>query len=247
MTHDLEKYGLLALGVVIVLILLIAISDLMERKDPGLKRIYVEDDPAKAALSLTKEWVVGPVVVVHEEKAGKTSGSKAGFDFQEPPVSYPGSSAAPASGGGDGNAKDALRGGRTHRVRKGETLSTISRRYYGTSGLWRRIVEANPGVDTRRLDVGRVLVIPPLSDTRKGTPGGTVSSSPSSLSASTHSLGGAKGASQRYRVHKGDTLGKIARRFYGDESAWKKILEANRKVIPDPKRLRIGVLLEIPR
>lgn len=51
---------------------------------------------------------------------------------------------------------------REHTVRKGETLSEISRTYYGASNRWQKIYEANQEKlsDKNRLRVGTVLVIP---------------------------------------------------------------------------------------
>jgi LysM repeat protein len=47
-----------------------------------------------------------------------------------------------------------------------------------------------------------------------------------------------------YTVRRGDTLGKIARRFYGDAGRYPMIVAANR--IPDPDRLVVGRKLVIP-
>lgn len=47
-----------------------------------------------------------------------------------------------------------------------------------------------------------------------------------------------------YVVQKGDTLGKIARRFYGSAGAWGRIAEANG--IKDPRRIKVGMKLNIP-
>jgi hypothetical protein len=47
-----------------------------------------------------------------------------------------------------------------------------------------------------------------------------------------------------YTVRRGDTLGKIARRYYGDASRFPLIVAANR--IPDPDRLTVGRKLVIP-
>ena len=47
-----------------------------------------------------------------------------------------------------------------------------------------------------------------------------------------------------YRVKKGDTLGKIARNFYGDSARFPLIVAANN--IPDPDRLTIGQVLIVP-
>lgn len=51
---------------------------------------------------------------------------------------------------------------RSHTVKKGETLSEISRQYYGSSGRWDKILQANREKisDKNRVRVGTVLVIP---------------------------------------------------------------------------------------
>lgn len=52
---------------------------------------------------------------------------------------------------------------------------------------------------------------------------------------------------KRYTVVSGDTLGRIAAKFYGNSSKWRKIYDANRKVIGgDPDVLRVGQKLTIP-
>lgn len=49
-----------------------------------------------------------------------------------------------------------------------------------------------------------------------------------------------------YIIESGDTLSKIAKRFYGDASAYKKIFEANREVIEDPDKIYPGQKVRIP-
>ena len=49
-----------------------------------------------------------------------------------------------------------------------------------------------------------------------------------------------------YEVRPGDNLGTISQKVYGTARHWKAILEANRDVIPDPRRMRAGVRLKIP-
>lgn len=49
-----------------------------------------------------------------------------------------------------------------------------------------------------------------------------------------------------YTVVAGDNLSKIARHFYGDANAWKRIFEANRDQLADPDRIKPGQELKIP-
>lgn len=49
-----------------------------------------------------------------------------------------------------------------------------------------------------------------------------------------------------HTVVKGDTLYKLARRFYSDQSQWKEIYDANRDLLADPHKLRVGQQLVIP-
>jgi nucleoid-associated protein YgaU len=49
-----------------------------------------------------------------------------------------------------------------------------------------------------------------------------------------------------YTVVSGDSLSKIAKRFYGDANAYQKIFEANRDKLTDPDRIQVGQVLTIP-
>src|SRR5438309_5298708 len=55
-----------------------------------------------------------------------------------------------------------------------------------------------------------------------------------------------KSSSRTYVVQTGDTLASISRKFYKSPARWKKILNANKKSIDDPEKLRIGQRLVIP-
>ncbi len=54
-------------------------------------------------------------------------------------------------------------------------------------------------------------------------------------------------ARQTYVVQHGDTLASISRKFYKTSTRWKQILEANRGMINDPKKLSPGQTLVIPK
>lgn len=48
-----------------------------------------------------------------------------------------------------------------------------------------------------------------------------------------------------HRVERGETLDRIAGRYYGDATQWRRVADANR--ISDPLRLRVGMTLSIPK
>lgn len=50
-----------------------------------------------------------------------------------------------------------------------------------------------------------------------------------------------------YQIQKGDTLQKISKQFYNSYSKWSRIYDANKDVIKDPNRLKVGVKLRIPQ
>lgn len=60
--------------------------------------------------------------------------------------------------------------------------------------------------------------------------------------------GGYTGATggRTHTVAKGDTLYKLARQYYNDQSKWKDIYEANRAEMGNPNQIRVGQRLVIP-
>jgi nucleoid-associated protein YgaU len=49
-----------------------------------------------------------------------------------------------------------------------------------------------------------------------------------------------------YVVAGGDSLSKIAKKFYGDANAWRRIYEANKDVVKNPDVIQPGWKLRIP-
>jgi len=49
-----------------------------------------------------------------------------------------------------------------------------------------------------------------------------------------------------YVIQKGDTLSAVAKRFYGDASAYPRIFKSNREVIKDPDLIFPGQKIRIP-
>jgi len=52
--------------------------------------------------------------------------------------------------------------------------------------------------------------------------------------------------SKTYTVKSGDTLGKIAKQFYGNAMEYPKIFEANKPMLTDPDKIYPGQVLRIP-
>ena len=55
-----------------------------------------------------------------------------------------------------------------------------------------------------------------------------------------------KEKAQFYEIVSGDTLGAIAKRFYGKASLYTRIHEANKELIPDPNKIYPGQKIVIP-
>jgi nucleoid-associated protein YgaU len=53
-------------------------------------------------------------------------------------------------------------------------------------------------------------------------------------------------ATQWHEVVAGDTLSKIAKKYYGDASLYMQIFEANKDILSNPDLIKIGQRLRIP-
>ncbi len=51
----------------------------------------------------------------------------------------------------------------TYTIQPGDTLAQITALHYGSTGPWKRIVDANPGLDPANLPVGKSINIPPAT------------------------------------------------------------------------------------
>ena len=117
----------------------------------------------------------------------------------------------------------------THTVETGETLWSISEKYFQSGYNWTDIANANSIVNPESLEAGQVLAIPKvqpiLPETGIGDATAPVVSS--------------------YTVKENDTLWDIACQVYNDCYAWHKIAEANN--VTDPMSLATGSELQIPQ
>lgn len=131
-----------------------------------------------------------------------------------------------------------LAGKRTHTVKAGDSLSTISKLYYKDSRYWQKIQEANSKVlpDPHSLKVGLVLVIPEVQPSAVAKAPETAPSAPAA------EFGGKK----IHVVAAGDNLSTISQKHFGTTRHWKAIFDANRGVLTSPDILSAGMKLVIP-
>lgn len=219
MNSELDKYGFIALTVIVVLILFIAVSD-MQNDDPEKQSLngitfnsFQENKEEKKADQ--------EVVVLEEEtEAPLSKTEKKDYNFLEEPVDLPGG----APRGGEPPKTKKEKALRYHVVKKGDTLSLISKLYYNDTDKWKIIQAANPGLKATSLPVKKKIVIPFLG---QKTP-----------------VSKEKKKARFHTIKSGDTLGGIAKLYYNNSEKWRKILKANKNI--DPKRLKINTKLRIP-
>lgn len=112
---------------------------------------------------------------------------------------------------------------RTYKVRSGDTLGAIAQKQLGSTRHVARIKALNPGLDARRLSIGKVIVLP-----------GSATAAPATTS----------GAFRTYTISKDDTFERIARVELGSAKRVKEVMRLNPNV--DPRRLRLGKKIKLP-
>jgi len=124
----------------------------------------------------------------------------------------------------------------THVIQAGETLSSISKRYYGVETLWSLIAKANPSINPDRVRAGQSLTIPPLA------------SAPSSASSKSNENDRAFDSARQYAVQPGESLYKISVKLWGDARHVDALYELNKsKIGSDPARVKAGMILNLPQ
>lgn len=140
------------------------------------------------------------------------------------PVALPGIASMPAP------VEAPAAAGSEHTVAAGELLGDISLKHYGSSKHWKRIADANPGIDPRALKVGQKLKIPPA-------PG--ASEAPAVAGA-----GAAAPGERTYTIKAKDSLYGIAQRELGKGSRWKEIQTLNPGL--NGNDLKVGKVIKLP-
>lgn len=133
-----------------------------------------------------------------------------------------------------------------YEIREGDTFWSISVEHYGDGSMVAAIQAANPGMDERRLLVGKKITLPPKgswptrtapatrdpSARRAASPPGPAASQPAGRAV--------------YVVEQGDTLISIARNVLGDAKRYLEIYELNKEALSSPDNLPVGAELRMP-
>ena len=121
-----------------------------------------------------------------------------------------------------------------HKVRPGESLSSICQQYYGDVLRVSELARFNDIADPDMVRAGRKLRIP-----KADALAGDDRSNPAASS------GGAD-RSRTYTIKRGDSLSVVAQRLLHSAGRWRQLYELNRNVISDPDTLQVGTVIKVP-
>lgn len=150
---------------------------------------------------------------------------------------------------------------RVHVIRPGDTFASIAEEYYGSQRYTTLLVQANTGLDPKRLAVGAAVKIPPSPATavpdspaagpkagtpntgapKAGVPNGSATN-PNAPKAGAPKAGTTNGtatnpnapkagASNTYTVKEGDTFYAIAEQTLGSATRWTEIYQLNKSMV----------------
>jgi tetratricopeptide (TPR) repeat protein len=114
--------------------------------------------------------------------------------------------------------------------------------------LKEQLARQSPGVAIPGGDSGEMMVPVPGSAPSSPARRGFLSNPPAAQAGEQPGTPPTKpsAAARTHMVAQGETLGKIAQRYYGSSARWHEILDANRDVLKDEKAVKQGMTLKIP-
>ncbi|MBX4205900.1 LysM peptidoglycan-binding domain-containing protein [Candidatus Microgenomates bacterium] len=132
----------------------------------------------------------------------------------------------------------------TYKVSKGDTLWSISEKYYGDGFQWEKIAQSN-GLTNSTIEVGADLNIPEVQASEVSSVD-TLSGNKFLAETTTQNIQTTVNTSTtgKYTVTKGDSLWKIAVKQYGNGYKWVQIAKANN--VANPNTIFTGVQLNLP-
>ncbi len=132
-----------------------------------------------------------------------------------------------------------------HRIQSGDNLYDLAKKYLGNGNRYREIVDANPGLSAKRLQLGKVIHIP---SSKKTAPESRLRDLAEKKGQSKNQKRKEKKSvgTRSYTVRKGDTLSGLAKKFLNDSNSWQTIYAMNRGVLSRPESLREGQEIQVP-
>jgi nucleoid-associated protein YgaU len=132
---------------------------------------------------------------------------------------------------------------RVHKVQQNDSLYKIANKYYGDESKWLLIFNANRDKlpDRNSLKIGTELFIPEEKTIIQSTKEETIIPTLMQMTEVEDTK-----SSKRHTIQKGDSLYKIALKYYNDGLKWNKILEVNKEIIKNQNSLPVGAEIEIP-
>jgi len=156
------------------------------------------------------------------------------YGATEAPVNSYGDTGAPVeaveSAGGEGMAAGGPKslpeqGSKmAYYVMRGDTLGTIAQKIYGSRSKWKALQSENSLADANKIYPGDVIYYT-LNESSRGF-------------AESYEMG----ARQFHTVASGDTLSRIAARYYGTQGAWRILWKENPQIL-NPDKIRVGTTL----
>lgn len=140
------------------------------------------------------------------------------------------------------NGKPSLTSGNIHDVLAGETLWSISEKYFKSGYNWVDIASANKIKNENLIEKGQKLIIPDVAAKKQTVMMGKeikVEITAAETKVQTES---------EYVVKSNDSLWKIAVNIYGDGYQWVKVYQANKaKIGRNPNLLISGTKISLPK
>ena len=131
-----------------------------------------------------------------------------------------------------------------YKVRSNDDLHKIAKKYYGDVSKWMLIFNANQDKikDRNSLRIGTELIIPEEQPSSQKTKTETTTPALSQVTK----VEDAVQTGKKHIVQQGDSLYKLAQKYYNDGSKWNKILEANKIILKNRNTLKVRQELVIP-
>lgn len=129
----------------------------------------------------------------------------------------------------------------THRIAAGESISKLALKYYGDYKKYHHIANFNKMTDATRVRVGQQIRIPvidgvSLEDLIRIDAAGTKASQAAPQISGEYTL---------HEIQPGESLSKIAKKYYGDYKLFRVIADYNG--IDDPTSIKVGQKVKVPR